>query len=460
MVRTISVCFPIRVLRGYGFFMTTADCKFPKKVLVLAYVISPYRGSEYSVAWNFVTKMSSFCELTVLFGASGPNMGDTEELEDYLAQHQLPNVNFVAIKPNFLANCFNALNRRGWFTFTFYFAFHLWHRQVYKVATELLFKQSFDVVHYLGPIGYREPGYLWRLGLPYVWGPIGGANNIPRQLFAALPMAGKIKFIGRNAMNWFQLRFSRRLHNSLKHTNILLTATTENQNIFRSVLRKESMYLPENGIVGEIRLNREKFASFDKIHLVWIGSIEARKGLKILVDALSKSQHSLDFLVHVVGEGPLRADLELKVCKAGLDGSFIWHGQVSRDKVQELLSFCHLHVITSVSEANTTVIWEAMACGVPTLTIDHCGMHDTVTNTTGIKIPVVDYQQVVDLFACRLDELAEQPIKLLDMAEGIIKYAPRYHWDLRPTFFLERYEEAIQIWKDEKCHLNFFNKSN
>lgn len=430
--------------------------RFSKKVLILAYTISPYRGSEYSVAWNFVIEMSKFCELTVLFGASGSNMGDTIELEDYLTKHQLPNVNFVAVKPNYLANCFNALNRRGWLTYTFYFSFHLWHRQVYKVAKKLLLKQSFDVIHYLGPIGYREPGYLWRLGLPYVWGPIGGANNIPRQLIAALPMVGKIKLIGRSAVNWLQLRFSRRLHNSLSHTHVLLTATTENQNIFRSVLGRESMYFPENGIVGELRLNREKFINLDKIHLVWVGSIEPRKGLKILVDALSKCVNSKNFLVHVVGEGPLRHDLEFKVRKAGLSQNFVWHDQVSRDKVQEIFSTCHLHVITSVSEGNPTVIWEAMACGVPTLSLDHCGMHDTITSTTGIKIPIVDYSQVIELFARRLDEIVQQPIKLLEMAEGVIKHAPKYHWDHRPKFFLERYDEAIELCKGEKIMSKLF----
>lgn len=415
-----------------------------RKVLVLAYAISPYRGSEYSVAWNFVSQMSLSCEITVLFGASGPHMGDTAELEQYLSQHPMPKVQFVPVRPSRLADALNMANRRGWLTYTFYFAYRLWHWQAYKVAAELVRTHPFDLVHYLGPIGYREPGYLWKLGLPYVWGPIGGANNLPRQLVAALPTAGKVKLTFRAAVNWFQLRFSRRVRSALSHADVLLTSTTENQEIFRRVLGKASLYLPENGIVGAISLNRAKFADLERIHLIWIGSIEARKALKILVEALAKCQRPEKFVVHVVGDGPLRPGLESKVRESGLEQSFVWHGQVLRDDVRALLSKSHLHVVTSVSEGNPTTIWEAMSCGVPTLTIDHCGMRDTVTAGSGIKVPLAGYAQVVDTFTRRLDELAEQPAQLIDIAERVIEEAPSHHWDRRPSIFLDLYEDAIR----------------
>ena len=39
-----------------------------KNILVLAYQLSPTKGSEYSVAWNYVTRMSKYNRLTVLYG--------------------------------------------------------------------------------------------------------------------------------------------------------------------------------------------------------------------------------------------------------------------------------------------------------------------------------------------------------------------------------------------------------
>ena len=46
-----------------------------KHILVLAYMLSPYKGSEFSVAWNYVTEMSKDNNLTVLYGISGKHMG-------------------------------------------------------------------------------------------------------------------------------------------------------------------------------------------------------------------------------------------------------------------------------------------------------------------------------------------------------------------------------------------------
>ena len=40
-------------------------------ILVLAAFISPTKGSEYSVAWNYVKHMSKYNNLTVVYGASG-----------------------------------------------------------------------------------------------------------------------------------------------------------------------------------------------------------------------------------------------------------------------------------------------------------------------------------------------------------------------------------------------------
>lgn len=49
-------------------------------------------------------------------------------------------------------------------------------------------------------------------------------------------------------------------------------------------------------------------------------------------------------------------------------------------KAVEMFKNAHMHIITSISEGNATTIWEAMSYGVPTLSFDHCGMLDTLSN--------------------------------------------------------------------------------
>jgi glycosyltransferase involved in cell wall biosynthesis len=414
------------------------------KILLLAYLVSPLRGTEYSVAWNHITWMAEHCEITVLYGSAGLHMGDMEEIEGNPIAEGLPNVRFVPVRSTGLARLLNAANRRGFLTYSFYLAYREWHREAARVASGLVQAEKFDLVHYLGPIGYREPGYLYKLDLPYVWGPIGGATHVSVHLAPALPLSGRLKLGLRAVINWFQLRFSGRVRQALHRADVLLTATTENQDIFRRVAGVDSVYLPENGVTGNPQLNRDKFKDFSRIKLIWIGKLEARKALKVLIEALALLPQPQRFEVHVVGDGPLRLQLQEQVRQVGLAGVFVWHGQVPRADVHRLLDASHMHVITSVSEANTTVLWEAMECGVPTLTVDHCGMHDIVRVQTGLKAPLGPYHDVVRAISRHLAALARDPAQLESMAENVLLDADTYHWRHRPAFWLARYREAIE----------------
>ena len=224
-------------------------------ILVLAYTISPSKGSEYSVAWNYVKNMSKYHRLTVLYGASGNHMGDCKEMEDYAKSHPNPNVRFVPIYPNRFTNLLNWPNRHNLFVYTFYYAYQQWHKLAYKKAKELVCDEHFDLIHYVGMIGYREPGYLWKLGLPYVWGPISGANNVPKVFFERMTLLSKLKLYIRTIANKYQIRHKKRLKQALNNTNVLLTASSENQRIFKDLHNKESICLPENCIDGTISLN-------------------------------------------------------------------------------------------------------------------------------------------------------------------------------------------------------------
>ena len=76
-------------------------------ILVMAYAISPYRGSEYAVAWNYVMHMSKNNNLTVLYGTSDEHIGETDTIDKYLKEHTVKNVRFIAVQPNILTNLLN-----------------------------------------------------------------------------------------------------------------------------------------------------------------------------------------------------------------------------------------------------------------------------------------------------------------------------------------------------------------
>lgn len=413
-------------------------------ILVMAYAISPYRGSEYAVAWNYVAHMSKYHRLTVVYGASGNHMGDVVEMEEYARSHTMANVRFIAVKPDKLARALNWPNRHDFFVYSFYYAYRRWHWQVYKQVLELLKTDHFDLVHYVGMIGYREPGYLWKLGLPYVWGSVSGANNAPWQLMKHMPLLGRVKLTFRSLANTIQFHTKRRLQKALKATDILLTATSENQQKFRQVHHKDSICLPENCITGTITLDESKFNNPAKYNIIVIGRLDARKSVGIFLEALAQVRNRDKLHVDIVGDGPLRARLQGYDREHGLDGLITWHGQLPRVEAVKIFNRAHLHVITSVSEGNPTTIWEAMSYGVPTMSFDHCGMHDTICDKCGIRIPIAKrYDDCVSSIAHNIDVLLEYPERFYQLAKGTIECAKKYTWAKREIILNQLYDNLL-----------------
>ena len=66
-------------------------------IAIITYDISPYRGSEASVSWNYVCNMRFYHKLIVLYGRG------KEEIEKYLQANELENaeknlLNFLKIQ--------------------------------------------------------------------------------------------------------------------------------------------------------------------------------------------------------------------------------------------------------------------------------------------------------------------------------------------------------------------------
>lgn len=419
-----------------------------KNILVLCYQLSPTKGSEYSVAWNYVKNMSRDNKLTVLYGVSGQHLGDVQEMDEYIQENDIPNVTFVPVLPNKWTKRLNFLNERNVFVYSFYFAYSAWQKQVYHVAKQLVEEQKFDLIHYLNPIGYREPGHLWKLDLPYMWGPINGMGNYPSVMFDFLPYKSRIKFAFRSFANTWQLKHSKSIRKAIQRTDLLLAATTECADICAGVFGKKAEYLPENGMTLAASLELSKFDKLDhQVRLIAVGSLDGRKNVLTIIRALEYSSKRNLFHLDIVGDGPLRSQLEAYTAAHKLDSCVTFHGMMPRKTVREMFQNAHLHVITSIGEGNPTTIWEAMSCGVPTVTVDHCGMHDTVSEATGYLIKVSSSDNIAKDLANLLDSIAEDPGQLISKAKQVVEDSKKYLWERRIPFFEECYDKCIANYK-------------
>ena len=422
-----------------------------KLILVLAYSISPVRGSEYSVGWNYVKEMSQSNDLIVLYGLAGDHMGDVAEVDDSAICQNLPNVQFFAVRPSLIINLLNGFNRKGIFVYTFYFAYKLWHKQAYEVVKKLIDNQPIDLIHYLCPIGFREPGYLWKINKPYIWGPIGGVKNQPAKFMLQKNIRSGVKAVLYNIVNSLQFRFSRRLQSALKRSDLLLASTTEIKQQIHDVYSIESVHLPENAITSDMLCNQRlvKVLPDECVNILWVGRIDERKSLDILLSALSLVKNS-NWHLFVVGTGTIVNKCLMSSEQLGLGNKITWTGKVSRDAVNQYYRKSHLHAITSMAEGNPTTIWEAMSFGIPTITLDHCGMHDTVCEKCGVRISLESLDDTVKSYAANLERLISTPELITELSRGVLECSNKFSWSQRRVLWNANYDTAITNWLSRK----------
>jgi glycosyltransferase involved in cell wall biosynthesis len=146
--------------------------------------------------------------------------------------------------------------------------------------------------------------------------------------------------------------------------------------------------------------------------LVCVGRLSAEKGQLLLIEAAARlANRGIAFELVLVGDGPLRAQLEEMIGKYGLKGSIRITGWISSSEVRQEMLAARVLVQPTFSEGLPVVIMEAMALCRPVLATFIAGIPELVRpGETGWLIP-----------AASVDELASAIEDCLSAAPEILQ---------------------------------------
>lgn len=151
-----------------------------------------------------------------------------------------------------------------------------------------------------------------------------------------------------------------------------------------------------NGIDDQEYLDEGKFINHDiqKFHIGYIGRLSIEKGVIYLIKALYQLQH-IDFECSIIGEGPLRTELEEEVVSSGLKDKVKFYG--FQQNVVPYFRKMDLFVLPSLNEVLPITIIEAFALRVITIASDVGGVPDLITEgRTGLLFPAKDVNKLVE----------------------------------------------------------------
>jgi glycosyltransferase involved in cell wall biosynthesis len=117
---------------------------------------------------------------------------------------------------------------------------------------------------------------------------------------------------------------------------------------------------------------------FISSELVFIGTVEHRKGLHLLIDSIHLlKQEKIEFKVNIVGkiiDQKYYESLLKKISSYKLENYIYFHGRVSAENLNKFLKNAYLFVFPSLLEGYGIVMMEAMAYGIPVVAYNNSAM--------------------------------------------------------------------------------------
>jgi glycosyltransferase involved in cell wall biosynthesis len=174
--------------------------------------------------------------------------------------------------------------------------------------------------------------------------------------------------------------------------------------------------------------------------LLFVGRLDPQKGPFVLMAAVRDliPRHA-DLQVLVVGDGPLRENLQSWVAKENLASRIHFAGR--RDDVPSILKAAELFVLPSLWEGLPNVVLEAMAAGIPVVASRVEGISDLLINDrTGLVVPA---NSSADL-AAAIERLLADPQHAQQMAHSAQRIAADgFAWSHVVDKYAECYSELL-----------------
>jgi glycosyltransferase involved in cell wall biosynthesis len=182
-----------------------------------------------------------------------------------------------------------------------------------------------------------------------------------------------------------------------------------------------SAHVVPNGVELEA-LNPRPLEVHTPVRLVFVGRFSPQKNLLFLLEVLGRLR-DLDWRLDLVGDGPLRGELEGLSRSNDLGSRVHFHGWVAPEAATAVMRASDILVMPSLSEGLPLVGLQALGLGLALATSDHRSMKDLVQDgVNGFTCPVTD----AEAFARRLRGLLAHPPLLLAMKRASLEIAPRF----------------------------------
>lgn len=397
-----------------------------KRILISAYGCEPNRGSEAGVGWNWVLKLAEENELYVI-----TRKNNREKIEQALPENLKDNIHFIYYDTGKLLLKLKK-KEKG-----LYFYYFFWQRGIVSVAKELIKKHKFDYIMHLSFGSFWMPTFLSNLGVPFIWGPLGGGEVVPKCYLRELPPKQRLV----QSLRYLLIKFS--FLNPFiavpsKNAVSILCRTENNQLVVPKKYRYKTDVILETAIEEEA-FEYEKIHNADKaVQFIATGRLVASKNIIMAVQAFNnvvKKYPKATF--RIIGDGPEKAKIKKYIEANNLQGKVELVGRIERNEVFKMLQEADVYLFPSFLEGGGPwSLMEAMAVGLPIVCFNCTGIKVITDDECAVRILPTGYEENRIDFEKEMLKLIENPELRKKMGLSAKKrIKEKFLWDYKAVYF-------------------------
>ncbi len=407
-------------------------------VLISAYACEPGKGSEPYVGWNMPIHLSRYHSVWVLTRANNRAVIEAE-----LQNRPVPNLHMVYFDLPRWARFWKKGNRG------IHLYYYLWQIGAYVLGRRLHRKFHFDVVHHLTFGVDWLPSWLALLPVPFVWGPIVGAQPVSKIFRRTFSIRAKSQESLRMCIRWLS-RFDPVMRWTASRTAIAVASGAHAGSQLRALGCRKVLAFPSVGIcTSEIQalLSYGERPSTDTVRFVSVGNLYAFRAFALVIRALASIRPDFPKVeLWIFGDGPERAYLEQQARELSATDIVTFWGGKPRKELLNSLALCDVLVYPCLRGAVSMACVEAMAAGLPVICLDLGGTALQVDESCGFKIRALSPDQVTADLAHAMRELAGNDDLKRRMGNAARqKVTEEFTWDAKARHITDMYLQAQTV---------------
>lgn len=393
--------------------------------LISAYGCEPNKGSEPGIGWQWSIQFAKFGDVYVITRQN--NQSSIEEGLKKLPVSIASKMHFYYFDVDSLSKKLKKGDKN------LYLYYKTWQKKVVSFAKKLTNEIKFDYCVALTFGSIWMPTYLFKLKIPFIWGPIGGGEAISRHYYKLIGLKSTITQIFR-FLSIKLIRLNINANKCFKQAKRIIVRTNDTKNVIpKKYWNKTEVCLETSISIDEVleRNNTDR----NIIRFIYTGRLIATKGLELAIRAFSKSHHLEKTEFVLIGGGPQKKELQKLANKLHVENNVVFYGKMNRNELLGQLADSDVFLFPSLKEGGTWALMEAMGAGLPAVCLDASGMSVITDNDTAIRIPVSDVNETITSFASAIDFFVENQDARKRMGQmARQRIINEFNWDKKGQF--------------------------